>query len=58
VRTRFLITLVAVVALGASLTVPAAAQRATKAPSAPTPHWPDGRVNLGQIGRASCRERV
>src|SRR5947207_2179769 len=40
---------VVVVLAGASLAPPVLAQRAAKAPSAPTPHWPDGRVNLGPL---------
>ena len=38
--------IVSVVAIAAAFAAPLAAQRAAK-PSAPTPHWPDGRVNLG-----------
>jgi len=35
------------VALAVALAAPLGAQRAAKPPSAPTPHWPDGRVNFG-----------
>ena len=38
--------IVSVVAIAAAFAAPLAAQRAAK-PPAPTPHWPDGRVNLG-----------
>ena len=51
-RTRFMLTLGAVLAFcvfGASTADPLLAQRAARPPSAPTPHWPDGRVNLGPM---------
>jgi len=49
---RLTLTLAAVVApvvIVASLTAPVVAQRAAKPPAAPTPHWSDGRVNLGPL---------
>ena len=44
-----MVTLAAVVAVGAAAPVPTVAQRAAKPPAAPTPHWSDGRVNLGPL---------
>ena len=46
----FIRRIVLVFVLGAaSLAVPIGAQRAAKPPAAPTPHWADGRVNLGPL---------
>ena len=48
VSMRFLVTLVAVgVSLAPSRLPSLRPSRAAKPPAAPTPHWPDGRVNFG-----------
>ena len=43
---RLLLTMVA---LAVSLAAPVVAQPTAKPPAGPTPHWPDGRVNLGPV---------